>query len=115
MATPNVKRVAIELDKLRYLVFDLNAYCTVEDLTGKNFMKSDVWLNLTFKDIRALTFAGLRREDPTITIEQVGTLVNGSDLDTVAEAIKDAILGSMPEEKKSDAPLGEAEAIRLTS
>lgn len=97
MATPNVLRVPIKLDRQRNIVLDLNAYCMAEELTGKNFMKRDVWDNLSFRDVRALTFAGLLHDDPKITIENVGAMIHVGNLEAVSNALTSAFLNSLPE------------------
>lgn len=115
MATPNVKRVTIDLDRPRVLLLNLNAYCLAEEITGRNYMKSIE--DLSFKDIRALLFAGLKHEDPNLTIENVGEMIDVNNLSVVSDALSAAFVTSMPapeDATKSQVPLESAGVGRQT-
>lgn len=101
MATPNTKPVPITLDKERHLLLNLNAYCIAEDITGVNYIRKAAALSeLNFRDLRALLYAGLKHEDPTLTLEKVGEIVGSNDFG----AVGDAVLAAMKESKGEEAP-----------
>ena len=89
--------VTVQLDKERHLRYDLNALVDIEEATGKDF---SVILNakrLSFKEIRAVLWGGLRREDPSLTLEQVGAMLDGRNLMYARGRMIEAINASMPD------------------
>lgn len=100
------KGVTIVLDRPRTLRYGMNALARIEDITGKKLMKLDLD-NLGIKDLLAIVYAGLCHEDSTLSIEQVGDLIDDySDLATVAEklgeALTEAFGKTVGEEKAGD-------------
>lgn len=103
------KKIPIELDRTRYLIYDLNALAELEDRVGDldSFFKS---LNervasgkgLSFKSLRLLLWAGLLSDDPDLTESTVGSFVYPGNLEEVTNKIIEAVNVSMPEveEKK---------------
>ena len=89
--------IEIELDKKRKLVFDFNAMCRLEEITGKNSLQGDTWENLSALDVRALLWGALLRDDKDITLEDVGGLINFSNLSVVTEAIQKAFEAAAPD------------------
>ena len=123
MATPNAKAVPLQMvDRTRDILIDMNAFCIAEDITGKNYMRTYNWLDMGFRDVRALTYAGLRsagtlsveeagrRRD--MTIEEVGNLLDVDQIDVITEKLAEAFALSMPArfsqkedgEKRDDVP-----------
>lgn len=99
------KRIPIELDRTRYLIYDLNALAELEDRVGEldAFFKSiSERKSLPLKTMRLLLWAGLISEDEEITEKTAGALVLPDNLEYVTGKIIEAINSSMPEpqEKK---------------
>lgn len=82
--------VEIELDKKRQLVFDFNALCKLEETTGKNALRGDTWSNLSALDVRALLWGALLRDDPDLTLDQVGQFIDFRNLEKITGAIQEA-------------------------
>lgn len=95
MANGERGHVGIELDRSRRIRFDLNAAAEAEEWLGKKFLELFIWngrpvfdaadsqeeklekmlRHYGAREIRALLWAGLRHEDPSLTLRQVGELV----------------------------------------
>lgn len=106
MATPNPVRITIELDQPRELVLTMNTFCTVEDLTGKNFMRAGSWLNIGFREIRALVYAGITEADrlakrpEQLTLHDVGELLGADRAQEVLGQLEEAYAKSLPPKKE---------------
>lgn len=93
----------ITLDKERHLRYDLNAMILYEELTGKDII--DLF-NSVFKkikateegkpvkgklfslaDTRALLYAGLKHEDPSLTLEKAGKMIDLYGIKLINESI----------------------------
>lgn len=93
--------VTVDLDKKRTLRYGLNAMVALEERGVSLTKASDLAKPRTF---RAVLWAGLIHEDPSLTEEQVGAMVEDlSDLPRLAEAVAQAFMQSQP-----DAPKGKA-------
>lgn len=79
----------VMLDKERTLRMDFNALAKAEEITGKNWMTAESWKTLSAKDYRALTWACLLDEDPSLTLEQAGKLLTPRN----EKEVSDALLG----------------------
>lgn len=85
----------IELADGEYtLVYKTNACCKIEEVvTDKSVWEAASSSKIT--DIRAVLWAGLLHENPNITIERVGTLMDGINLidlrDNIVEAMSKGI------------------------
>lgn len=85
------KGVIIKLDKERTLRYGINALARIEDSIGKPIMGLDLE-HLGMKELLAIVHAGLYHEDKTLTIEQVGDLIDDySDINEVAEKLGEAL------------------------
>jgi len=95
-----VNSVPITLDKPRELRFSFNALCLLEDTLGLPIADIGAALSGSVKlgTVRALLYAGLSDEDPTLTLKQVGKLVDSRRLGEVAEAIRKAFEGAFAPE-----------------
>jgi hypothetical protein len=94
--------------KDRTLTFDFNAICTVEEKTGLNLLQASV-STVEAKNLRALLYASLLRDEPALTINEVGSWIDMKNLAAVRAAILDAWFASVDDgEEKADAPMGEA-------
>ena len=85
----------IKLDKERKLCFDLNAMAEFEEVTGKSIFQT--LEQMTAKDLRALLWACLIDEDPTLTIKDVGRMVTPDKIEEINKSISEAVKQAMPE------------------
>jgi len=95
--------VPIELDKPRNLCLDLNAMVLFEEATGKSLFDKGTLNSMKAKDTRALLWACLKREDPNLTLEDVGKMIDSSNIAEVSQKLMEALAVAIPE--KSDRPL----------
>jgi len=100
---PTVPVVKITLDKERTLRFDFNAYCAFEEKTGQSALSADIWLKPNATTTRALLWAALLHEDPSLKLTDVGAMVHIGNFKEVSDKIQEATIASSPE------PSGEAE------
>lgn len=107
MSLPRV-RVTINLDRPRTLVMSFNALCRAEEATGINLLVTDIAFS-SVRVLRALVWAGLLHEDPTISIERVGDLIEEAGADNVLMAVLDAYTAAMPERDGGEESGGDAE------
>jgi len=91
------KLIPIQLDKERHLKFDLNAFAELEDIYGDINNAFEAMQKGSIKAIRALLWAGLIHEDKTLTIEQVGSMIDMSNINEVVGAISKAISEALPQ------------------
>ena len=99
--------VAITLDKPRHMLLDLNAMVSFEEQTGKNMLNGSISASLSATDLRALLWACLKADDPSLTLEQVGSLITADNMAGIAQALGDTWKNSMPEASKDAGPLVE--------
>lgn len=92
----------------RKLCFDLNAICMADKATGVNLLKAVV-SEVDATNIRGLLYAALLRDDPNLTLEEVGSWITMRNLSNVHNAIVTAWFASVDDEKQDEAP-GEAQA-----
>lgn len=99
--------VVINLDKPRVLRLDLNAMVIYEELTGRSlFDGSFSGANLSAKDMRSMLFACLLHDDPTLTLEVVGSLISVDNMTDVASKLNETFEVAIPKAKrKSGHPL----------
>jgi hypothetical protein len=96
--------VKITLDRERTLRYDFNAMCLIEERTGINLLNEDLGRHLSAKVLRIALWAMLLHEDPSLTLEQVGTMLHPGSMDAVNAAIPQAVLFALPE---GEAPEGD--------
>lgn len=89
-----MRPVSIELDRERKLSYSLNAMCALDELgiqvaTTKDLARPKV--------LRAVLWAGLLDDDPSLTLEQAGKLISVGDLPRLARAIEQAFAGAQPD------------------
>ena len=105
-----IKKVPIQLDKERHLLYDLNALIDLGEALGINLLTREGWeefagkkvLNETtgteefvpavpsLRLVRAIVWAGLRHEDETLTERQVGAMLDPANLSPIIEAYQEA-------------------------
>lgn len=95
MSIPRVK-VPIVLDRPRTILLSFNAFVLVEEVTGKSMLSGQLDLT-SLRAIRAIMWAGLVHEDPALTLEQVGDLIEDYGIAKSMEDIGAAIQVALPE------------------
>jgi hypothetical protein len=95
--------------KTRKLAFDFNAICVVTELTSIDLLESSL-MRWTPPVARALLFASLLHDDPTLTLEEAGSWVTINNLGNIRPAIEAAWFGSFGTTDTEDESLGEAQA-----
>jgi hypothetical protein len=96
----------INLDKERHLRITLNAMIEFEKRTGKDMTNLKV-SEMTISDIRLLLWQCLLWEDPTLTEEQVGSMIGLDNMRDVMNALNQLIVvnpTSGPAERKDSGP-----------
>lgn len=93
MSNKNRGEVSVRLDRVRKLRFDFNALAEFEELMGvsllaamQDFQQDDRGnVSFSFKTLRAMLWAGLLHEEPTLTVRQAGKLFELADGDDLPE------------------------------
>ncbi len=97
----NQKGITVNLDKERHLVFDLNAFCELEDKYETINKAFEALQQGSMKTIRYLLYVGLFHEDDTLEEKYVGSLLTLENMNEVMQCVTDAISEAMPEVDKS--------------
>ena len=100
MSLPRVK-VPLRLDRERTLILSFNALCRAEEVTGIAFLMGEFTFS-SVRVMRALVWAGLLHDDPTLTLEAVGDMIEEAGADNVARTIIKAFAKAMPTVKAGD-------------
>jgi hypothetical protein len=105
-----IKTVAIELDRTRHLCFDVNALIDLSSALNLNLLTPEGWEELagknvptgvdgetefvpappTFERVRAIIWAGLRKEDESLTLRQVGAMLDPLNMSQAIQAYTEA-------------------------
>lgn len=92
-----VKKVPINLDRRRHLVYDLDAVYELEQIYG-SFTKAIKSVRLdAFDDTARVLYFGLRHEDDTLSVAYVDQLINVTNRYEVIEKIIKAVSLSLPD------------------
>lgn len=94
--------------KERHLCFDMEAIIRVEQLVGLNLFKAAV-SEVNATNLRALLYAALLRDDPSLTLEAVSKWITMRNVGNIHQALVTAWFGSIDAEEKDEQP-GEAPA-----
>jgi hypothetical protein len=106
----SIKTVAIELDRTRHLTYDVNALIDLSDALHVNLLSAEGWEELagrnlptgvgdetkfvpappTFERVRAIIWAGLRKEDESLTLRQVGAMLDPLNMGDAIKAYTEA-------------------------
>ena len=83
-------------NKTRRLKYDFNAIADIEEKSGQGMAKLFSVDMMGLHTIRLLVWAGLKHEDPGITIQRAGMVIRdlmdeGRDLEFIMELIVDAL------------------------
>jgi len=100
VADIRLKPIKVTLDKERHLLYDINAFATLEEEYGSIDAALDALAKGKIKALRALLWAGLLHEDESLTVKDVGKFLTLADLQQVAEAVNEALTQAMPQPEK---------------
>jgi hypothetical protein len=89
MANKERGEVTITLDKERTLKFTLNSLVYAEE-NGVDIQNMGKEGTVKLKDLRTLLFAGLMHEDPELTAEAVGEMIDIANIAPISEALNKA-------------------------
>jgi len=90
------------------LKLTMNAICSWEEVTGKNFieftnsLKKKGVLSVQVSDMRALLWAELLHEDKDTKLSEAGDLMTFENISEVMEAVAQAVAEAMPKTSESD-------------
>lgn len=105
---PTLPDVVLKIGgKERHLAFDYRAIIMAEKVAGINLL-SETFENISFTSIAGLLYAALLKDDPSLTLEEVGSWIHFSNAPVIYQAILAAWLGSVP--KAEEGATGEAAA-----
>lgn len=91
--------VDVELDRPRKLKYDFKAMRLIEKETGKNTLNSKIWQEMNATDLSIFLWAGLKHEDPDLTVEQVEEILHPGNMAETIYKVGEAWGLSMPEAK----------------
>jgi hypothetical protein len=100
---PNVELIV--KGETYHLAYDFNAICLAEKETGINLLTSVIG-EITASSLRGLLWASLLKENPELTLDEVGALIQPTNIPTVRKAIVTTWFGSVQDPDAS----GEAKA-----
>jgi hypothetical protein len=98
MSIPAVKVPFMLGNQQRTVVMNFNAWCEVERATGINPFGGEQFDLSSPNNVRIMLWAGLRHEDPTLTLEQVGDMLDAHEGGFTAAlvAVSQALEASLP-------------------
>ena len=97
MNLPEV-RAKVTLDRERTIVISFNALCDAEEVLGVSLLSGSVDLS-SLRAIRAVLWAGLRHEDRSLTLEDVGAMIAAAPGGMIGamEAVGEALNKALPD------------------
>ena len=111
---PTLPDVELVINGKTYqLCYDHNAIVQAEKATGINLLESAFRIQ-SAEALRGMLWASVLKQNPDLTIEEVGTWLNPRNFLTVREALLAAWFGSVPEPKEA-AGEGQGEAVPTVS
>lgn len=93
--------LTIVLDKPRRLIYDLNAFAELETIFGSVEESQKALETGGFVAARALLWAGLLADEPTLTLRDVGAMLGPNSLEMVMERIAQAMQTASPDAKET--------------
>lgn len=102
-ANVRVKEVELNLDKPRKLVYDMNAFISLEEIYGTIEDALKALDGKSIKAFRNFLWAGLVHEDDELTVQMVGKLLSLDNLEEVSKKLTEAIQTSLPDVDKEKA------------
>lgn len=93
------------LDLTFRLAFDFNAMAAVEDATGLNMLRGEIWTALTGSTLGALFWASLLAHQPEYAeaggLEVARSYIEPGNVVAVGNAVEDAFMLSLPEDDRA--------------
>lgn len=86
MANKHRGFVEVELDKKRTIRFTMNAMAEIEDKLGVS-LEDMGDIKMSIKNVRTILWAGLIHEDPELTEQEVGDMVDMNNMEYVQEQV----------------------------
>jgi len=83
--------ITIKLDRERKLQMDANVLADAEGAIGEPILPRIGLGKLGIREIRALLWAGLRREDNDLTLEAAGEMISRDSLPKISKALNKAL------------------------
>lgn len=104
---PTLPDVSLILNGVeRHLCYDHNAIAQVEKITGLNLLYAAASAPNAIA-LRALLWSALLKENPELSLEEVGSWITPRNIPTIHAALQAAWYGSIPED---DGEVGEVQA-----
>jgi hypothetical protein len=100
--------IMVDLDRPRRLRFDANALVAVEEVLGRPLQEiippdeGRASRQVGFREMRALLWAGLLHEDPQLTLQQAGELLDLKQMNDIMAKVNEAITAAFPEAVKDE-------------
>ena len=91
-----VKSITLNDGVERQIKFDLNAMAELEDKYGSVEAAFNALEKNSIKAIRSVLWAGLLHSDPTLTEQQVGSLIDLDSMGDIMEQLGESLTDSMP-------------------
>lgn len=79
------------------LKFNMNTFCELEEVYGDINKAFEDLQNMRIRSIRALIYSAIKVQDETVTLKDVGDMLELSDLERLGTVINEALGDSMPE------------------
>lgn len=102
----------VKLDRERELAIDLNAMCYFAEVRGYELWEVDLKRPKS-ADLRAMLWCALLKEDPQISLEEAGAMLDGENMALLQTQLMGAIADSMPH--KDDGPPNAASKLEAES
>ena len=100
--------IPIQLDKERHLKFSIGAAIRFKEVTGKDLRDPEVvkqiMTDMGLEDLVAFIWACLKWEDRSLALEDVGYMLDFTNLDRIRHDLEEAITISVPDKVASDPP-----------
>lgn len=84
-----------------HLAYDFNAIVQAEKETGVNLLTAVVG-EINAQSLRGLLWASLLKDNPELTLDQVGGFIKPTNIATIRQAIVTCWFGSVPDEKPGE-------------
>jgi hypothetical protein len=103
MANKKQNAFPVKLDKQRKIRFTFNAFCELEEVMDRPL--TELQNGFKMKDLRALVWAGLLHEEPDLTLEDAGAMIDEAEsIEEVAQVVGKALEAAFGSKKKDAEP-----------
>jgi hypothetical protein len=97
--------VTIELDQERFIRYNHNSICDIEEALGINMLVGANPLHFGYRGLRAMLWAGLRHyKDPKFTLVKVGEHITNENKNALVKAVLAAFEHAFPATKEEEQP-----------